>query len=110
MTNQVGRIRTMHRSNCRGGSHPPARYQPTASNQSGRIRTIPNIIPLNETLNFVSWRAAASRPYEFIQPHTIQRTVQIPVAGQSPEQQSNKRSYEPQKVVGIVAGNAIEYG
>ena len=37
----IGRIRTIHRLNCRGGFHPPAQYQPTIIDQVRRIHSTP---------------------------------------------------------------------
>ena len=50
-------------SHCRGGYHPPARYNTAIVNRFGRIRTVSDTIPFNGTLRHVRWREANSLPY-----------------------------------------------
>ena len=63
MMNRVGRIRTTPRRNCRGGSQPPARYNPTIMNQLGQIRTVSDVVPFNRTLLTRNKSGRLSRPY-----------------------------------------------
>ena len=63
-------------SHCRGGYQPPVRYNPTASNQSGRIRTIPNMVPFNRTRKSVKKAGGYEPPLRW-HPYQLQFTYTL---------------------------------
>ena len=63
LTQQIVIWRNHLPSHCRGGYHPPAQYNFPIRYFVGRIRTMQDDEPFNQTRSYPTWREANSLPY-----------------------------------------------